>query len=34
MRHLKQEFDKLTFKEALTYGMAIACIQIPNSVKT
>lgn len=24
MRHLKQEFDKLTFKEALTYGLAIA----------
>lgn len=24
MRHLKEEFDKLTFKEALAYGLAIA----------
>ena len=26
MRHLKQEFDKLTFKETLTYGLAIASL--------
>lgn len=26
MKHLKQEFDKLTFKEILTYGMAIASL--------
>lgn len=26
MKHLKQEFDKLTFKEALTYGLAIASL--------
>ena len=26
MRHLKQEFDKLTFKEALTYGLAIVSL--------
>ncbi|MCM1072169.1 MAG: hypothetical protein NC391_11125 [Alistipes timonensis] len=24
MKHLKQEFDKLTFKETLAYGLAIA----------
>lgn len=23
MKHLKQEFDKLTFKEAIVYGMAV-----------
>lgn len=26
MKHLKEEFDKLTFKEALLYGVAIACL--------
>lgn len=26
MKHLKQEFDKLTFKETLTYGLAIASL--------
>lgn len=25
MKHLKQEFDKLTFKEALVFGLAIVC---------
>lgn len=28
MRHLKQEFDKLTFKEALTYGLTIASLTL------
>ncbi len=26
MKHLKQEFDKLTFKESLSYGIAIMSI--------
>lgn len=26
MRHLKQEFDKLTFKEVIVYSLAIATI--------
>ncbi len=26
MKHLKQEFDKLTFKEALVYSMAYICL--------
>ena len=25
MRHLKQEFDKLTFKELVMYSLAVAC---------
>lgn len=25
MRHLKEEFDKLTFKEVLVYSLAIVC---------
>ena len=26
MKHLKQEFDKLTFKELLTYAIALVCM--------
>ena len=26
MRHLKEEFDKLTFKELFLYGMSAACM--------
>ncbi|MDE6273205.1 MAG: hypothetical protein K2M31_09405 [Muribaculaceae bacterium] len=25
MKHLKEEFDRLTFKEAVMYGLTIAC---------
>lgn len=26
MKHLKQEFDKLTFKETIIYSLAVLCI--------